>query len=84
MKLGIDIGSTTVKLVMLNHENQIIYSRYERHMSNIFEKLEELIRELYEEYPEESVCVMVTGSGGLALSQLLGLSFEQEGVVRRG
>ncbi len=81
MKLGIDIGSTTVKLVMLNHENQIIYSRYERHMSNIFEKLEELIRELYEEYPEESVSVMVTGSGGLALSQLLGLSFEQEVVT---
>ena len=45
MKLGIDVGSTTVKLVFIDDDGQIIYSKYERHMSNVFEKVEELIEE---------------------------------------
>ena len=42
MRLGIDVGSTTVKLVFLDDDNNIIYSRYERHMSNAFLKVQEL------------------------------------------
>ncbi len=78
MKLGIDIGSTTVKLVVLNDENKIVYKRYERHMSNVMEKVTELMADLYEKYPNEQVKAVITGSGGLALSQLMGVYFEQE------
>lgn len=42
MKLGIDIGSTTVKLVLLDDEGGVVYSKYERHMSNVLKKLKNL------------------------------------------
>ena len=82
-KLGIDVGSTTVKLVLLNEQNQIIYSRYERHMSSVFGKVKELLEELKNEQnvlhsETEAVYATITGSGGLSLSNLLGVPFEQE------
>ncbi|MBR0596728.1 2-hydroxyacyl-CoA dehydratase [Sinanaerobacter chloroacetimidivorans] len=78
MKLGIDIGSTTVKLVLLDHNDKIIFSRYERHMSNIFDKVSELLNQLYDEFGDLQATVSVTGSGGLSLSSLLEIPFEQE------
>lgn len=78
MKLGIDIGSTTVKLVLLDDSDSIVYSRYERHMSNVFEKVKELVEELHEKYGSLSVQSVITGSGGLSLAKLLGIDFEQE------
>lgn len=78
MKLGIDIGSTTVKLVLLDDNDSIVYSRYERHMSNVFEKVKELIEVMYKEYGSLSVQSVITGSGGLSLAKLLGIDFEQE------
>lgn len=78
MRLGIDVGSTTVKVVLLDYDNKIIFSRYERHMSNIFEKVTELIQDLYMNFKDETVTVSITGSGGLSLSTLLDIPFEQE------
>lgn len=78
MKLGIDIGSTTVKLVLLDRNNKIVFRRYERHMSNIFEKVSELMLQLYEEFKDIQTTAAITGSGGLSLSTLLGIPFEQE------
>lgn len=78
MRLGIDVGSTTVKLVLLDADNKILFSRYERHMSNVFEKVTELIEKLYESYPDEEMTATITGSGGLALAEILGIPFEQE------
>jgi len=78
MKLGIDIGSTTVKLVVLDEDNTIKYSRYERHMSNIFEKVMEMMEDLHEQLGDVSFYTTVTGSGGLSLSKLMGVYFEQE------
>ncbi|WP_207710489.1 2-hydroxyacyl-CoA dehydratase [Aminipila butyrica] len=81
MKLGIDVGSTTVKVVLMNENNNIIFKRYERHMSNIFEKVSQLMEELYAQVGNEQVHMTITGSGGLALSQLLDIPFEQEVVA---
>lgn len=86
MRLGIDVGSTTVKLVLLNDQTEIIYSRYERHMSNVFSKVEELLKDLNEEMALKSIDIsklnaVITGSGGLSLSKLLNLPFEQEVVT---
>jgi len=77
MELGIDVGSTTVKLVLLDR-GKIIYKRYERHMSNVFEKAAELIADLETEYKDQKVRVSITGSGGLSLSKFLNVAFEQE------
>ena len=78
MKLGIDIGSTTVKLVLLDRNNKIVFSRYERHMSNVFEKVSELMLQLYDTFKDIQTTISITGSGGLSLSTLLKLPFEQE------
>ncbi len=78
MKLGIDIGSTTVKLVLLDRNNNIVFSRYERHMSNVFEKASELMFQLYDTFKDIQTTVAITGSGGLSLSTVLGIPFEQE------
>ena len=43
MKLGIDVGSTTVKLVLLNAQDEILYQKYERHMSSVFDKVRDLL-----------------------------------------
>lgn len=81
MRLGIDVGSTTVKLVLLDDEGEIRYSRYERHMSNVFETVAEMLGDLHGEMGDLSVHAVITGSGGLSLSKLLGLHFEQEVVT---
>lgn len=78
MKLGIDIGSTTVKLILLDDSNKIIYKKYERHMSNVFDKVTELLVNLSSKFGEEEVNPCITGSGGLALANLMGIDFEQE------
>jgi predicted CoA-substrate-specific enzyme activase len=78
MRLGIDVGSTTVKLVLLNDKDEIIYSRYERHMSNVFEKVTKLLNELYNEYGNLKLTAVITGSGGLSLAEILNIDFEQE------
>ncbi|MDR1068805.1 MAG: 2-hydroxyacyl-CoA dehydratase [Clostridiales Family XIII bacterium] len=78
LRLGIDVGSTTVKIALLNENDEMIFSRYDRHMSNVFEKAAELIAELAAEYPERPVRAVITGSGGLSISGLLDIRFEQE------
>jgi predicted CoA-substrate-specific enzyme activase len=78
MRLGIDVGSTTVKLIILDDDDSIVYSRYERHMSNVFEKVGELLRDLREEKGDLSVRAVITGSGGMSLADLFGIRFEQE------
>ena len=78
MRLGIDVGSTTVKLVFLDDEDNIVYSRYERHMSSVFDKVEELIEEAEHTFGSDPVKAVITGSGGLSLAKLLQVPFEQE------
>ena len=78
MKLGIDIASTTVKLVLLDNNNSIVFSRYERHMSNVFDKVKELVEDMYDKYGDIGIQPVITGSGGLSLAKLLGIHFEQE------
>ena len=81
MRLRIDVGSTTLKLVMLDMEDNIVYQKYERHMSSVFDKVKELLKELAAEKGNLPVQVVITGSGGLALSEKIGAKFEQEVVT---
>lgn len=76
-KAGIDIGSTTVKMVLLDEENRIIYKRYERHMSDVFLAVKKLLEEFQTVCPD-SCRICITGSGGLSLAEHLHLPFRQE------
>lgn len=81
MRLGIDVGSTTVKLILLDDENNIVYRRYERHMSNVFETVIDLLNKMYESVGDIDLNTVITGSGGLSLSNILKIPFEQEVVT---
>ena len=76
--LGIDIGSTTVKIAILNEENQLLFADYERHFANIQETLAHLLGEAHEKLGELTLQPVITGSGGLALANHLGIPFTQE------
>ncbi len=78
--LGIDIGSTTVKIAVM-HGSQIAFSGYERHYANIQETLALLLSRAQKELGEISVCPGITGSGGLTLAKHLQIPFTQEVVA---
>ena len=77
-KLGIDVGSTTLKAVVLDHDNQVIYKSYERHFSKVLEKTVEKIRELDRLLEGEHVKAAITGSAGLGVANASGMDFVQE------
>ncbi|HOV25371.1 MAG TPA: acyl-CoA dehydratase activase-related protein [Pseudobacteroides sp.] len=77
-KLGIDIGSTTVKIAILDDKKEILFSDYMRHFANIKESLCELINKAHKKLGDIKIAAMITGSGGLALSEHLGIPFTQE------
>ena len=76
--LGIDIGSTTVKIAVLDERSQILFSDYQRHFANIRETLSDLLGKAYGKLGNVTVHPMITGSGGLTLANHLGVPFVQE------
>lgn len=76
--LGIDIGSTTVKIAILDSKNNILFCDYERHYANIQETLSHILKKAYEQLGEMEVSPMITGSGGLTISKHLSIPFVQE------
>ena len=79
--LGIDIGSTTVKIAILNEKNEILFSDYERHFANIQETLAGLLKKAYDKLGPMDLRPGITGSGGLTLSKHLKVPFVQEVVA---
>ncbi len=77
LSLGIDIGSTTVKFVLCRG-SEIIFSKYERHMSKVREKTAEVLSQLETVVGDEPFSVAISGSAGLGLAQSLELPFIQE------
>ena len=76
--LGIDIGSTTVKIAILDQDHNILFSDYERHYANIRETLSALLQKAYSQLGNLTLHPMITGSGGLTLANHLGVPFTQE------
>lgn len=76
--IGIDIGSTTIKLVVLGSDQQVLHRRYSRHKSCIAAELIELITEVVTLFPDEHFSVSFTGSAGMVLSDYLQQPFIQE------
>ncbi len=81
-RLGIDIGSTTVKIAILDNNNKIVFSDYERHYANIQETLASLLKKARDQFGENvDLRCSITGSGGLTLSKHLDIPFTQEVVA---
>ena len=80
-KMGIDIGSTTVKVVLADEENKIAFSRYRRHFSEIKKTVKDILKEAKEEIGNAIFSAMITGSGGVALAKAIGVEFIQEVVA---
>ena len=80
-RAGIDIGSTTVKLVILNENNEIIYGQYRRHMAHTQETLAQLLREAKEQLGGCLLKPGITGSGSINLGKALNIGFVQEVVA---
>ena len=79
MKVGLDVGSTTIKCVVLDNTDNIIYSTYERHFSHILEKTEELLRRVAEQYiPGGRADLAISGSAGMGMAESVGVPFVQE------
>ena len=76
--IGIDIGSTTVKVALLDSDHNILFSDYQRHFANIQETLRDLLHKTYEQMGDVMVSPVITGSGGLSLSTHLNVPFLQE------
>ncbi len=77
-KVGIDIGSTTVKVAFLDENDNLIFSDYKRHFANIRETLKGLMEDAYKITGESIVYPVITGSGGLTLAKHLDIPFTQE------
>ena len=80
-RAGIDIGSTTVKLVILDDGNNIIYGKYRRHQANTQGTLAELMKEAKEVLSDCLLKIKITGSGSINLGKALGIAFVQEVVA---
>ena len=76
--LGIDIGSTTVKIAILDENNEVVFSDYERHFANIQETLSDLLGRAIHKLGPVHASPVITGSGGLTLAKHLGVPFVQE------
>ena len=80
-RAGIDIGSTTVKLVVLDNDDKIVYGEYRRHRSHTQATLCELLQDAKEKLESCILLPQITGSGGIGLGKALGIPFVQEVVA---
>ncbi len=77
-RLGVDVGSTTVKAVMLDGEGAPVFQDYRRHHADVRAELVKLLKDIAFENPGVRVEVAITGSGGLSVAKALGVPFVQE------
>jgi predicted CoA-substrate-specific enzyme activase len=78
LRIGIDIGSTTVKVVVLDEDNKLLFRSYERHFSKVREKTCEILGRIAEKMSGQQVKLVITGSAGLGVAKASGLDFVQE------
>lgn len=78
LRLGIDIGSTTAKAVILNGEKDLVFSAYHRHNAETLQTLQEILAEAKEQLGNLEMDVLVTGSAGMEVCERFGLPFIQE------
>lgn len=80
-RAGIDVGSTTVKLAIIDENNEVVFGVYRRHMAQCREVLAELLKEAVEKTGIKKLKINITGSGSINLSKSLDIPFVQEVVA---
>ncbi len=83
LALGIDVGSTTVKLVVMDENHKILYSIYKRHHSDVRSTAKAVLSSAVKDFGDKPTTVAITGSGGLLLAQWLGVPFVQEVIASK-
>ncbi|MFI3329610.1 MAG: acyl-CoA dehydratase activase, partial [bacterium] len=79
MRIGLDVGSTTIKCVVVNEKNEIVFKDYQRHFAQIAEKIKEFYNVIIEKFPnEKEISMRISGSAGMGLATDLGIPFVQE------
>ncbi len=78
LDLGLDVGSTTVKGVILDQDNKILWKEYRRHNSHQPETVNTLLHEIMEQFPNANLQISITGSGSRTIAPLIGADFIQE------
>ena len=76
--VGLDVGSTTIKIVVMNVNKEIIYTNYTRHLSDTKNTMYQVLSKLLNDFPNNNFKITLTGSGALEISKLLEISFIQE------
>ncbi len=78
LKCGIDVGSTTVKAVVIDENNDIVWKKYERHNTRQSELVRDFLAEIVEIFPSNNLSLFITGSGGRSLASILNATYVQE------
>ena len=81
LRIGLDVGSTTVKIVILSENDEILYSKYQRHYSDIRRTIYDMLTEALTKFEDFKASVNITGSGGMLVANSLDLPFVQEVVA---
>ena len=84
LRAGIDVGSTTVKLAILDKEDNVLWSIYQRHHSDVRATIGQVLEAAAQAgYGEKEMSIAITGSGGLLLAKWLGVEFVQEAIASK-
>ncbi|WP_040398485.1 2-hydroxyacyl-CoA dehydratase [Anaerococcus senegalensis] len=78
LHMGLDVGSTTVKIVITDDNFNTLYSVYRRHKSDVKQTVTDVLNEAYDRFKDDFLTVNVTGSGGMFVEKYLGINFVQE------
>ena len=78
LRIGIDVGSTTVKMIVLDKKDNVLYKEYRRHFSDTKKTIKDLFTEVMEKFPKDKFSITMTGSGAIALAKYLDVDFVQE------
>ena len=81
LHVGLDVGSTTVKIVVMNKNREMIYKDYKRHFSDTRKTVCDFLEEIAEKYKNFDITLALTGSGAMAVADFLGIPFIQEVVA---
>ena len=83
LRLGIDVGSTTVKLAVIDDNDNLIYANYERHHTDVKATAKQVFQKAERALGNVPMRVSITGSGGMLLAQWLGVEFVQEVIASK-
>lgn len=81
LHIGLDVGSTTVKTVVMNKNLETIYTSYRRHFSDTKNTVCNCLEELIEKFPQSEFTLALTGSGAMSVADFINIPFIQEVVA---